>query len=202
MQQHVQHQPMLGYGYNMPVARSGWGWELPPPAMDLQGLAASNMYSMRNKGYANREMHVTPGGFSDGTTAAGSYEEAQDSAKQSKTNKRRRRKGQRKDKEAGGNKVFVGGLGQETNNAGLAEYWNEWLTARGVSPKEVLLSAAILVDQHSKRSRGFGFVDFHPDFDFEAHGVCGMHMIHKFECGVRPYDYKGAKEKELEERAE
>jgi hypothetical protein len=108
--------------------------------------------------------------------------------RRSKTNKQRRRRKVRNSTHSSSNKVFVGGLAQSTTQQGLAQHFAELVGAN------MILSTAVLVDSHSKRSRGFGFVEFVPGFDHSV--VCGNMMIEDNVCGVRSYSYKGDKEKE------
>jgi len=75
-----------------------------------------------------------------------------------------------------GVKVFVGGLAPSSTSKGLREYFIKFGR---------ILDAAVLADGRTKRSRGFGFVEFAgkiPD------GLCDRdHIIEKRRCGVRPY---------------
>jgi len=77
-----------------------------------------------------------------------------------------------------GQKVFVGGLSPQSIASDLWEYFSKYGR---------VLDAAVLGDGPSKRSRGFGFVEFAgkiPD------GVLNKeHVIAKRRCGVRPYNY-------------
>jgi len=90
---------------------------------------------------------------------------------------RRRRKANKKDQQASSEqKVFVGGLSQTTDNAALKKHFEQWGPVK---------QATVLVDSHSKRSRGFGFVEFEDGFDHAT--IHGTHMIEGAECGVRKY---------------
>merc|ERR1719182_879401 len=76
-------------------------------------------------------------------------------------------------------KVFVGGLGPATSAKTLRAYFAQF---------GVLIDAAVIADGATRRSRGFGFVEFAggiPDgvLDHE-------HLIENRRCGVRPYTYR------------
>jgi len=80
-----------------------------------------------------------------------------------------------------GVKVFVGGLAPSSTSKGLREYFIKFGR---------ILDAAVLADGRTKRSRGFGFVEF---ADKIPDGLCDRdHIIEKRRCGVRPYT-KGQK---------
>merc|ERR1719316_1653983 len=191
MQHPMQMQAMQMHGYPpaMQMRQNGWGgWELPPAALEQMQQQGNQGYA-RGKGYASRGPSASPGGVSEGTTAA-TVEDANRNSdeRRSKTNKQRRRRKVRNNTHSSSNKVFVGGLAQSTTQQGLAQHFAELVGAN------VILSTAVLVDSHSKRSRGFGFVEFLPGFDHSV--VCGNQLIEGNICGVRSYDYKGEKEKD------
>merc|ERR1719460_3340815 len=78
-------------------------------------------------------------------------------------------------------KVFVGGLGPATSAKTLRQYFSQF---------GMLVDAAVIADGATRRSRGFGFVEFQggiPDgvLDHE-------HLIENRRCGVRPYTYRSA----------
>lgn len=77
-----------------------------------------------------------------------------------------------------GLKVFVGGLGPQSTSDTLRRYFEAY------GP---VLDAAVLADSLTKRSRGFGFVEFEGEI---PQGVLGTdHIIGERRCGVREYDY-------------
>lgn len=77
-----------------------------------------------------------------------------------------------------GLKVFVGGLGPQSSSDTLRNYFEQF------GP---VLDAAVLADSVTKRSRGFGFVEFADEI---PPGVLGTdHIIGERRCGVREYDY-------------
>jgi len=81
-----------------------------------------------------------------------------------------------------GVKVFVGGLGPYSTSMSLREYF---------SPFGRVLDSAVLSDGQTKRSRGFGFVEF---ADSIPEGLCGKeHIIDDRRCGVREYAYDPTK---------
>jgi hypothetical protein len=77
-----------------------------------------------------------------------------------------------------GGKVFVGGLGPQTTSHALREYFTQFGR---------VLDAAVLADSETKRSRGFGFVDFAGEIP--AAVLETEHVIEQRRCGVRPYSY-------------
>jgi len=95
--------------------------------------------------------------------------------------RRRRRRNRRKNdpvQPESGPKVFVGGLNPMTTTESLRKYFEEFGT---------VLDVAILADGETKKSRGFGFVEFEggiPDGILDRE-----HMIEQRRCGVRRYDY-------------
>merc|ERR1719473_2433907 len=77
-----------------------------------------------------------------------------------------------------GFKVFVGGLGPQSTSDTLREYFSQF------GP---ILDSSVLADSVTKRSRGFGFVEFEGGI---PEGVIGRdHIIGKRRCGVREYEY-------------
>merc|ERR1719247_1821274 len=74
-------------------------------------------------------------------------------------------------------KLFIGGLGQDTDAQQLLDYFHSL-------GKPVLL-ADILQDAKTGRSRGFGFVEFPLDFDDTY--LHGEHVIDGEVCTARPY---------------
>lgn len=92
-----------------------------------------------------------------------------------------RRRKPRRTKRRGGAKVFVGGLGPVTTSASLQEYFEQF------GP---IMDAEVLADSQTRRSRGFGFVEF---ADGVPDGILGVeHMIDRRRCGVRKYAYNPA----------
>lgn len=80
-----------------------------------------------------------------------------------------------------GGKVFVGGLGPQTTSLTLRAYFSQYGR---------VLDAAVLADAETKRSRGFGFVDFAGEI---PPAVLEMdHVIEQRRCGVRKYEYAPA----------
>merc|ERR1719262_335681 len=75
-------------------------------------------------------------------------------------------------------KVFVGGLGPATSAKTLRQYFSQF---------GVLVDAAVIADGATRRSRGFGFVEFAGGI---PKGVLDHeHLIENRRCGVRPYTY-------------
>jgi len=54
------------------------------------------------------------------------------------------------------NKLFVGGISYSATDAELQEFFSQWGT---------VLSAKIIMDRDTGRSRGFGFVEFENEAD-------------------------------------
>lgn len=84
-----------------------------------------------------------------------------------------------------GVKVFVGGLSPSSTPGVLREYFGQYGR---------ILDAAVLADGPTKRSRGFGFVEFAekiPDGLLQRD-----HIIEKRRCGVRPYNYTASTSEE------
>jgi len=77
-----------------------------------------------------------------------------------------------------GCKVFVGGLGPQTTSLTLRAYFSQYGR---------VLDAAVLADSETKRSRGFGFVDFAGEIP--AAVLEQEHVIEQRRCGVRKYEY-------------
>jgi len=77
-----------------------------------------------------------------------------------------------------GCKVFVGGLGPQTTSLTLRSYFAQYGR---------VLDAAVLADSETKRSRGFGFVDFAGEIP--AAVLEQDHVIEQRRCGVRKYEY-------------
>merc|ERR550514_263400 len=76
-------------------------------------------------------------------------------------------------------KVFVGGLGPATSAKTLRAYFAQF---------GMLLDAAVIADGATRRSRGFGFVEFAGGI---PEGVLEHeHLIENRRCGVRPYTYR------------
>ena len=72
-----------------------------------------------------------------------------------------------------GGKVFVGGLGPQTTSLTLRAYFSQYGR---------VLDAAVLADAETKRSRGFGFVDFAGEI---PPAVLEMdHVIEQRRCGA------------------
>jgi hypothetical protein len=80
-----------------------------------------------------------------------------------------------------GCKVFVGGLGPQTTSLTLRAYFSQYGR---------VLDAAVLADAETKRSRGFGFVDFAGEIP--AVVLETDHVIEQRRCGVRKYEYAPA----------
>lgn len=80
-----------------------------------------------------------------------------------------------------GCKVFVGGLGPQTTSLTLRAYFSQFGR---------VLDAAVLADSETKRSRGFGFVDFAGEIP--APVLQTDHVIEQRRCGVRKYEYTPA----------
>jgi hypothetical protein len=74
-------------------------------------------------------------------------------------------------------KLFIGGLGQDTDAQQLLDYFH--------SIGNPVLRADILQDAKTGRSRGFGFVEFPLDFDDSY--LHGEHVIDGEVCTARPY---------------
>jgi len=75
-------------------------------------------------------------------------------------------------------KVFVGGLGPATSAKTLRAYFSQF---------GMLVDAAVIADGATRRSRGFGFVEFAGGI---PEGVLDHeHLIENRRCGVRPYTY-------------
>jgi hypothetical protein len=74
-------------------------------------------------------------------------------------------------------KLFIGGLGQDTDAQQLLDYFH----ALG----KPVLRADILQDAKTGRSRGFGFVEF--PLDFDDTNLHGEHNIDGEVCTARPY---------------
>merc|ERR1719487_148028 len=94
--------------------------------------------------------------------------------------RRRRRRNRRKDpvQPDAGPKVFVGGLNPMTTTESLRQYFEAYGT---------VLDVSILADGETKKSRGFGFVEFEGDI---PEGILDReHMIEQRLSGVRRYDY-------------
>merc|ERR1719171_3481323 len=94
--------------------------------------------------------------------------------------RRRHRRNRRKDpvQPEAGPKVFVGGLNPMTTTESLRQYFEAFGT---------VLDVAILADGETKKSRGFGFVEFEGDI---PEGILDReHMIEQRRCGVRRYEY-------------
>jgi len=94
--------------------------------------------------------------------------------------RRRHRRNRRKDpvQPEAGPKVFVGGLNPMTTTDSLRQYFETFGT---------VLDVAILADGETKKSRGFGFVEFEGDI---PEGILDReHMIEQRRCGVRRYEY-------------
>jgi hypothetical protein len=94
--------------------------------------------------------------------------------------RRRRRNRRRNDlvQPESGPKVFVGGLNPMTTAESLRKYFEDFGT---------VLDVAILADGETKKSRGFGFVEF--DGDIPEGILDREHMIEQRRCGVRRYEY-------------
>jgi hypothetical protein len=76
-------------------------------------------------------------------------------------------------------KVFVGGLGPATSAKTLRAYFSQF---------GMLVDAAVIADGATRRSRGFGFVEFAGGI---PEGVLeNEHLIENRRCGVRPYTYR------------
>merc|ERR1740138_1935982 len=76
-------------------------------------------------------------------------------------------------------KVFVGGLGPATSAKTLRAYFAQF---------GMLLDAAVIADGATRRSRGFGFVEFAGGI---PEGVLEHeHLIENRRSGVRPYTYR------------
>jgi hypothetical protein len=99
---------------------------------------------------------------------------------QSGYRRRRNRRNRRKEpvQPDAGPKVFVGGLNPMTTTDSLRTYFEEF---------GKVLDVAILADGETKKSRGFGFVEF--EGDIPAGILDREHMIEQRRCGVRRYDY-------------
>lgn len=77
-----------------------------------------------------------------------------------------------------GSKVFVGGLSPASNSETLRNYFDSYGD---------ILDCSVLLDSTTKRSRGFGFVEFAGGI---PPGVIGKdHIIGERRCGVRAYHY-------------
>jgi len=77
-----------------------------------------------------------------------------------------------------GAKVFVGGLGPASTSQTLRDYFGKF---------GEILDCSVLADSATKRSRGFGFVEFAGSI---PQGVIGTdHIIGERRCGVREYHY-------------
>jgi hypothetical protein len=96
--------------------------------------------------------------------------------------KKRKSKNKRNEQHgaSAGAKVFVGGLPQDIDARLLQEHFEAF--------GHTVVSVAILEDLNSNRSRGFGFVEFPPNFDHSI--VWGNHLIGGKVCGVRSYEPK------------
>merc|ERR1719146_249167 len=76
-------------------------------------------------------------------------------------------------------KVFVGGLGPGTSAKTLRSYFGQFGT---------IIDCAVFADGTTRRSRGFGFVEFQDEI---LDGVLDVdHTIEQRRCGVRPYSYR------------
>jgi hypothetical protein len=99
-----------------------------------------------------------------------------------KRNKWHRRKREDGGRRSGGDeskKVFVGGLGPGTSAKTLRSYFGQFGT---------IIDCAVIADGTTRRSRGFGFVEFQDEI---PDGVLDVdHTIEQRRCGVRPYSYR------------
>jgi len=77
-------------------------------------------------------------------------------------------------------KVFIGGLPATVTEEALYAHF---------APFGSLVSAEILTDHETRRSRGFGYLEFK---DSLPDGVLGNHKIEGRTCGTRLYDFQPA----------
>jgi hypothetical protein len=185
MQQMMVQQGMM---MGMPADPQGWnqqmngqmygqapaGWIMVPmgPMMDgqqqhqQQAMMQPGMYDygMQGMGYGMHGGHMRMGmGMDD---------------KRRSWNRRRKEDGRR----VGGDeskKVFVGGLGPGTSAKTLRSYFCQFGN---------IVDCAVIADGTTRRSRGFGFVEFGDEI---PEGVLDVdHTIEQRRCGVRPYSYR------------
>jgi RNA recognition motif-containing protein len=84
-------------------------------------------------------------------------------------------------------KIFVGGLSPTSTSDTLRAYFEKF---------GVITDCAVVNEPGTKKSRGFGFVEF-------AEGIpAGLleqeHIVGQRRCGVRPYDYQSEVEEVTE----
>lgn len=180
------HQQQAGPMYvpNMPLPMTAMGMLPPacyaPPYERKNGYYAPLVQNVQPYGWdAGYNRYVDPHASNDRFSAGAGFGtfEVLGVREEPATKARRRRKANKKDQQASSEqKVFVGGLSQTTDNAALKKHFEQWGPVK---------QATVLVDSHSKRSRGFGFVEFEDGFDHGA--IHGTHMIEGAECGVRGY---------------
>lgn len=170
---HAPHDAQGPPGYPSPYA----GYCGPP------ALAYMMPHMQGGGGYAMTpfpvQMAYVPCGIGDQPGMPGFAPQVQrGGVEQTKRPKRRSRKKVEPVVPERGIKVFVGGLGPSSTSATLRAYFGRF---------GEILDCSVLADSSTKRSRGFGFVEFAGSIPA---GVIGTdHIIGERRCGVREYHY-------------
>jgi hypothetical protein len=182
----VQSNMMMGMPdpsqqWNQGYGQAPAGWIMVPmgPMMDNQqqahGMMQQGMYQgdyamqqgMSYTGHAMGHMHMRNGMMLD------------DKRNKWHQHRRKREDGTRRSGGDESKKVFVGGLGPGTSAKTLRSYFGQFGT---------IVDCAVIADGTTRRSRGFGFVEFQDDI---PDGVLDVdHTIEQRRCGVRPYSYR------------
>jgi hypothetical protein len=175
----MMQMPDPSQQWNAGYGQAPAGWIMVPmgPMMDNQqqahGMMQQGMYQgdygmqqgMSYTGQPMGHMHMRNGMMLDD--------------KRNKWHRRKREDGGRRTGGDESKKVFVGGLGPGTSAKTLRSYFGQFGT---------IIDCAVIADGTTRRSRGFGFVEFQDEI---PDGVLDVdHTIEQRRCGVRPYSYR------------
>jgi len=144
--------------------------QVPTPQQQVMPLQSLDRFAQPQPRYLESP-------FSPSAGPANAYGEDEEELRKRRPRRRRSRRTEPVKPEVGA-KVFVGGLGPQTTSATLRAYFAQFGR---------ILDAAVLADSETKRSRGFGFVDFAVEIPQAV--LVQEHIIEQRRCGVRPYEY-------------
>merc|ERR1719321_131735 len=189
MQQMMVQQGMM---MGMPNDQQGWnqqmngqmygqapaGWIMVPMGPVMDGQQQHQQQAMMQQGWNDYGMQGMGYGMHGGHMRMGMGMGMGMDDRRRNWNRRKREDGRR----VGGDeskKVFVGGLGPGTSAKTLRSYFGQFGT---------IIDCAVIADGTTRRSRGFGFVEFQDEI---PDGVLDVdHTIEQRRCGVRPYSYR------------
>jgi hypothetical protein len=170
MQPSMQQVPLMNMLMTHPSQTNQFCYTNAPVDQSSQ-FAPMNVHVMQPAQPPNPFEVPQPGAYQPGEWqgwSEGDYEWDELNGYRRRRNRRNRRK----------ELVFVGGLNPMTTTESLRKYFETFGT---------VLDVAILSDGETKKSRGFGFVEFEGDI---PDGILDReHMIEQRRCGVRRYEY-------------